>query len=206
MYDDKGNILLPGSFIPVAESLGFIDVIDRRMMQQVIQYQANLRQEGHDVSFTMNISGKHVGDERFLDFLSRTIAQSEADPQKLIFEITETAAVRDLDQAIRFINALKEMGCRFALDDFGVGFTSFVYLKEMHVDFIKIDGFFIRRLHEHRYDQGIVRAMTSVAKEMQMKTIAEFVERPEVIPLLKKFGVDYAQGFLIGKPTPNPNL
>lgn len=206
MYDDAGNILLPGSFIPAAESLGLIDAIDRRMMQQVIQYQANLRQQGHDISFTMNISGKHVGDERFLDFLSSTIAHSGADPQKLIFEITETAAVRDLEQAIRFITALKDMGCRFALDDFGVGFTSFVYLKEMHVDFIKIDGFFIRRLHEHRYDQGIVRAMTSVAKEMEMKTIAEFVERQEVIPLLKKFGVDYAQGFLIGKPTPQPGF
>ena len=204
MYDDAGNILLPGSFIPVAEELGLIDAIDRRMMQQVIHYQASLRQQGHDVAFTMNISGKHVGDERFLDFLRITIAQSGADPQKLIFEITETAAVRDLEQAIRFINALKDMGCQFALDDFGVGFTSFVYLKEMHVDFIKIDGFFIRRLHEHRYDQGIVRAMTAVAKEMEMKTIAEFVERHEAIPLLKQFGVDYAQGFLIGKPAPQP--
>ncbi len=97
------------------------------------------------------------------------------------------------------------MGCRFALDDFGVGFTSFVYLKEMHVDFIKIDGFFIRKLHEHRYDQGIVRAMTTVAKEMKIKTIAEFVEHDETMRLLKPLGVDYAQGFLI-KPAPQPTF
>ncbi len=206
MYDETGNIILPGSFIRPAEEIGLINAIDRRIIQQVIDYQAKYKQQGQNLSFTMNISGKHVGDEQFLDFLSTTIEQSGADPQKLIFEITETAAVRDLDQAIRFITALKEMGCRFALDDFGVGFTSFVYLKEMHVDFIKIDGFFIRKLHEHRYDQGIVRAMTTVAKEMKIKTIAEFVEHDETMRLLKPLGVDYAQGFLIGKPAPQPTF
>ena len=96
--------------------------------------------------------------------------------------------------------------CRFALDDFGVGFTSFIYLREMHVDFIKIDGTFIRRLHKHRHDQGIVKAIITVARDMKIKTIAEFVEQEETLHLLKEFEVDYAQGFFIGKPAPTPIL
>jgi EAL domain-containing protein (putative c-di-GMP-specific phosphodiesterase class I) len=203
---EDGNIVLPGAFIPTAEALGLINAIDRTITQKTIHYQANLKQHGHDLSFTINISGKHLGSEELLAFLRTTIDKSGADPSRLVFEITETAAIRDLEQAITFIKALKTLGCRFALDDFGVGFTSFIYLREMNVDFIKIDGAFIRRLHEHRHDQGIVKAIITVARDMRVKTVAEFVEQEETLNLLKKFEVDYAQGFFIGKPAPAPNI
>jgi EAL domain-containing protein (putative c-di-GMP-specific phosphodiesterase class I) len=203
---EDGNIVLPGAFIPTAETLGLIDAIDRTITQKTIHYQARLKQQSHDLSFAINISAKHLGSEELLDFLRTTIEESGADPSRLVFEITETAAIRDLEQAITFIKALKTLGCRFALDDFGVGFTSFIYLREMNVDFIKIDGAFIRRLHEHRDDQGIVKAIITVARDMRVKTVAEFVEQEETLHLLKKFEVDYAQGFFIGKPAPAPNL
>jgi EAL domain-containing protein (putative c-di-GMP-specific phosphodiesterase class I) len=202
MRDEEGNIVLPGAFISIAEALGFIDAIDQRITAKTIVRQAELQRQGIDLSFAMNISGKNLGDEQLLEYLRHTIHESGATPAKLVFEITETAAIQDLRQAIMFINALKAMGCQFALDDFGVGFTSFVYLREMAVDFVKIDGAFIRRLHEHNSDQGIVKAITMIAGTMGIRTIAEFVEKDETLHLLEQFGVDYAQGFLIGKPEP----
>jgi diguanylate cyclase (GGDEF)-like protein/PAS domain S-box-containing protein len=206
MRNHDGKIILPGAFISTAESLGLIASIDRMITQKTIYYQAELKQQGHPLTFTMNLSGKHLGDEKLLDFLKTVIEHAGAEPHHLIFEITETAAIQDMERAIAYIHALKGLGCRFALEDFGVGFTSFVYLKEMHVDFIKIDGSFIRRLHEHRSDQGITKAMATVAKDMDMKTIAEFVEQEATLQFLKEFGVDYAQGFLIGKPSPVPRF
>lgn len=206
MRDEEGNIVLPGAFISIAEALGFIDVIDRHIATKTIYRQAELQRQGQNLSFTMNISGKNLGDKELLDYLRYTIQQSGANPGNLVFEITETTAIQDLTQAIKFMNALKSMGCRFALDDFGVGFTSFVYLREMAVDFVKIDGAFIRRLHEHTSDQGIVKAITMVAGEMGIQTIAEFVEKDETLRMLKALGVGYAQGFLIGKPAPLDHL
>jgi diguanylate cyclase (GGDEF)-like protein len=202
MRDEDGDIVLPGAFISIAEALGFIDAIDRRITAKTIYRQAELQRRGQSVSFAMNISGKNLGDESLLEYLRATIAESGATPGSLIFEITETAAIHDLSQAVTFMSALKQMGCRFALDDFGVGFTSFVYLREMAVDFVKIDGAFIRRLHEHVSDQGIVKAIVMIAREMGIRTIAEFVETEAALAMLQAFGVDYAQGFLIGKPAP----
>lgn len=202
MRDQKGKIVLPGAFIGIAEALGFVDAIDRHITAKTIYRQAELQREGHNLSFAMNISGKNLGDEGLLDYLRTTIQDAGATPGNLIFEITETAAIQDLSQAITFMNALKQMGCRFALDDFGVGFTSFVYLREMAVDFVKIDGAFIRRLHDNAPDQGIVKAITMIAHEMDIRTIAEFVETDATLNMLHQFGVDYAQGFLIGKPAP----
>lgn len=204
MRSEDGNIVLPGAFISIAEVLGLINIIDRTVMKKVMRYQAHLKHQGRDLSFAMNLSAKHLGDNELLEFLKTQINDSGADPNRLVFEITETTAIQNLERAIKFINALKTLGCRFALDDFGVGFTSFVYLREMDVDFIKIDGVFIRRLHENKSDQGIVRAITTVARDMGIQTVAEFVEQEETLELLKEFGVDYAQGFLIGKPTSAP--
>jgi diguanylate cyclase (GGDEF)-like protein/PAS domain S-box-containing protein len=151
-------------------------------------------------------SGKDLGDEEFLSFLKSKISATGADPERLVFEITETAAVHDLGRAIKFIKDLKSLGCHFALDDFGVGFSSFVYLKEMNVDYIKIEGSFIRKLHSNPNDRLFVKAMTDVAKGMEIKTIAEFVETEEPLKLLKEYGVDYAQGYHIGKPMPPQSL
>ena len=135
-----------------------------------------------------------------MSFLQSKIEETGADANHLAFEITETAAVQDLGKAVKFISTLKSMGCKFSLDDFGVGFTSFVYLREMQVDNIKIDGSFVKKLHENPDDQFIVKAIVGVAKGMGIETVAEFVEKEETLKLLREFGVDYAQGYFIGKP------
>lgn len=202
MRNEDGSILFPGEFIDTAERFGLIGNIDRIITEKTMRLQADSIRHGKHISFGMNLSGKNLGDEELLSFLKSKIVETGADPSHLIFEITETAAVHDLGKAIKFINALKSMGCRFSLDDFGVGFTSFVYLREMQVDYIKIDGYFIKKLHESPDDQFLVKAITDVAKGMGIKTVAEFVEEKETIKLLKEFGVDYAQGYLIGKPGP----
>ncbi|MBI5232887.1 MAG: EAL domain-containing protein, partial [Deltaproteobacteria bacterium] len=200
LRERDGSIHLPGTFISTAEGLGLVGMIDRIVTDKTMKIQAELRAKGHNLGFAMNISGKDMGDDDLLDYLKSKIKETGADPSGLVFEITETAAVHELDRAIKFVRALKEMGCKFSLDDFGVGFTSFVYLKELNVDFIKIDGSFIRKLDQSPNDQLFVKAMTYVAGGMGIKTIAEFVEREEVLRLLKDYGVDYAQGYLIGRP------
>ena len=200
--EENGNILMPSAFIETAERFGLISTIDRIIVQKVMKREAEAGRNGLSFSFGVNLSGKDLGDEELLFFLKSKILETKANPDHLIFEVTETATVRSLDKAIKFIKALKDMGCHFSLDDFGVGFTSFVYLREMEVDYIKIDGSFIRKLSENPHDQLFVKAIVDVAKGMGIKTVAEFVENKETIKLLKEFGVDYAQGYAIGKPAP----
>lgn len=202
MRGEDGEILLPGAFIDTAEIFGLIGAIDMVIIEKTMQLQAEMSRKGRHLSFSVNLSGKDLGDQEILSFLRDKIAESGAEPGRLIFEITETAAIHDMDKAVKFIKALKAIGCHFSLDDFGVGFTSFIYLREMGVDFIKIDGSFIKRLHEDERDRLFVKAIVDVAKGMGIKTIAEFVENEEILKLLKKIGVDYAQGFFIGKPAP----
>ncbi len=199
---EDGSIMLPGAFIDIAERFGIIGSIDRMIIEKSMLMQARLRKDGKHISFGMNLSGKDLGDDGLLSFLKTKMIETGADPDKLVFEITETAAIGDLDRAVKFVKALKTIGCHFALDDFGVGFTSFTYLREMQVDYIKIDGSFIRKLNVSPNDQVFVKAITDVAKGLKIKSIAEFVENKETLELLKTFGVDYAQGYLIGKPAP----
>ena len=202
MRDTNGEVILPWAFVDTAETLGLITDIDRIIIRKTLMVQSNLRKQGKIFSFSVNLSGKDLGDKEFLKFLKSAIIETGADPRFLIFEITETAAIRDLDRAIKFIRELKAIGCSFALDDFGVGFTSFKYLREMEVDYIKIDGSFIRTLHETTNDHIFVKAIADVARGMGIKTIAEFVENNEIIKILKEYGVDYGQGYFIGKPSP----
>ncbi len=202
MYDSDKNVLLPGAFIDIAERFGLVGAIDRVITEKAMRKQAEMKKLGRTVSFGMNLSGKDLMDPGLLTFLNDKIKETGADPGQLIFEITETAAIGDLDKALEFIKSLKALGCRFSLDDFGVGFTSFTYLQEMEVDYIKIDGSFIKKLPESQKDQIFVKAMTEVARSLGVRTIAEFVENDEIFSLLKKLGVDYAQGYLIGKPGP----
>lgn len=203
LASEDGKVLLPGAFIDIAERFGIVGLIDRVIIEKTMRVQAEERKAGRNLSFGMNLSGKDLGDAELLDFIKRKIRETGAEPEMLIFEITETAAIGDLEKAIRFVKSLKETGCRFSLDDFGVGFTSFTYLKEMPVDYIKIDGSFIRKLEENPEDQVLVRAMTEMARGLRIKTIAEFVENEKTLAILRSFGVDYAQGYLIGKPSPD---
>ena len=161
-----------------------------------------MNKAGSDIKFSINLSGRLIGDEDILNFLKELINETGVDPKNIIFEITETAAVRDLSKAAAFVDQLKDVGCSFALDDFGVGFTSFLYLRDLNVDYIKIDGSFIRKLHENDKDQLFVKALADIARGMKIKTIAEFVENEEILEILKHLGVDYAQGFFVGKPAP----
>ncbi|MDO8445683.1 MAG: EAL domain-containing protein [Deltaproteobacteria bacterium] len=202
MRDEDGTILPPSAFIDTAERFGLIGAIDRIITEKTMRVQAEMGRQKKYVSFGMNLSGKDLGDEDILLFLQSKIKETGADPSHLIFEITETAAVYDLDRAVKFITELKSMGCRFSLDDFGVGFTSLVYLREMQVDYIKIDGAFVKKLPESPNDQLFVKAIVDVARGMGIKTVAEFVESEKTLNLLKEYGVDYAQGYFIGKPGP----
>ena len=201
MRDTDGKILLPGSFIEVAERFGIIGDIDRVIIEKTMEIQAAGGKD-NPYSFSVNLSGMDLGDKKLLSFLKSALKRTGANPGSIVFEITETAAVGYIDNAIEFIESLKELGCRFALDDFGVGFTSFMYLKRMDVDFIKIDGSFIRKLNEDKVDQLFVKSMTEVANGLNIMTVAEFVENEETLVLLKKFGVDFAQGYFVGKPAP----
>lgn len=167
-----------------------------------MRLQADMAKKGRHLSFSINLSAKDLEDEKLLFFIHSKIIETGAHPNYLIFEVTETAAVHDINRVVKFISAMKGLGCRFALDDFGVGFTSFLYLQQMQVDYIKIDGAFVRRMNENTNDQLFVRAMTGVAKGLGIKTIAEFVENEEILNMLKEFGVDYAQGYAVGKPRP----
>ncbi len=135
-----------------------------------------------------------------LPFLKRVIKKYEVDPSKLIFEVTETAAVSNLQQAKLMMTAIKALGCQFSLDDFGVGFASFSYMRQLPIDIIKIDGIFIKDLDKNADDQLFVKALIDVAKGLGRKTIAEFVENKDILTLLRQYGVDYAQGYHIGRP------
>lgn len=202
LISEDGKVLLPGAFIDIAERFGIVGMIDRVIIEKTMKKQAEMKAKGLDLSFGMNLSGKDLGDAELLDFIKTKIKETGADPRGLMFEITETAAIGDLEKATKFVRSLKDMGCNFSLDDFGVGFTSFTYLKEMQVDFIKIDGSFIRKLNESPNDQVFVKAITDLAKGLRIRSIAEFVENETTLELLKSFGVDFAQGYLVGKPSP----
>jgi diguanylate cyclase (GGDEF)-like protein/PAS domain S-box-containing protein len=201
MRNQDGTIVMPGSFIGIAERYNMINEIDKVVSEKAIRFQATNSAAGRSLSFSINLSGKDLENEQFLSFLRQAIDSSGANPENIIFEITETEAVRDLEKAKDFIKSLKQLGCKFSLDDFGVGFTSFLYLKEMQVDYIKIDGCFIKKLNENSKDQLFVKAIVDVASGLGIKTVAEFVENKETLELLRSMGVNYAQGYLIGKPS-----
>lgn len=203
MKNEDGTIIHPIDFLEAAERYKLIASIDRVMCEKAMRFQATHRMARPNLSISINLSGKELEDEDFLSFLKNTIEVTGANPGKIVFEITETEAVRDLEKAKEFIQALSLMGCKFSLDDFGVGFTSFLYLSEMEVDYIKIDGYFINNLIKSPNNQIFVKAIKDVAKGMGIKTIAEFVDNEATANILKEIGIDYIQGHLIGRASPN---
>jgi diguanylate cyclase (GGDEF)-like protein len=198
MRDNAGRLVFPDHFIPIAEQSGQIHEIDRWVIKKTIgQVQAN-----PGVSLAVNLSGRVLDDPSLLEWFHQQLQQSRIDPSCLILEITETAAVANVQDAIAFMREIKALGCRFALDDFGSGFSSFAYLKQLPVDIVKIDGAFIQNLATSAEDQLFVKALTDVAKGLGKITVAEFVENAETLQLLEEFGVDFAQGYHIGRPSP----
>jgi EAL domain-containing protein (putative c-di-GMP-specific phosphodiesterase class I) len=202
MIDKEGSVVPPGMFIDTAEALGLIRDIDRIIIEKTMKYWSKLLKEGKQFYFSINLSAKDLDDREFLEFLKNKVMEVPTYGERPVLEITETAAVHDPSRAVKFIRELKSIGCKFSLDDFGVGFTSFRYLKEMEVDYIKIDGSFIKMLAESQNDRLFVKSMVDVAQGMGIKTVAEFVENEPTIKILRELGVDYAQGYFIGKPAP----
>jgi len=195
----QNEVISPGEFIPVAERMGLIHSIDQWVVENAIDFLAKLP-DTSKVSFAINLSSVAFQDDSLLPTLKEKLSLTWVDASRLIFEITETAAVANFEQTRKMIAEIRSLGCKFALDDFGAGFCSFNYLKTFPVDFVKIDGQFIRNLINDETDQVLVKSMAEIAKNLGKKTIAEFVETPEIISKLKELGIDMAQGYIFGKP------
>jgi EAL domain-containing protein (putative c-di-GMP-specific phosphodiesterase class I) len=163
---------------------------------------ADQRAQGNDLRFEVNLSGHTIGDPQLLELIERRLEETGVPPDRLIFEITETAAVANIARAATFANRLSELGCRFALDDFGAGFGSFYYLKHLPFDYLKIDGEFVRHCTTNETDRILIAAVVQIAKGMGKHTIAEFVADQESVDVLTRLGVDYGQGYFLGRPEP----
>ena len=198
----KGNeeVIGPSDFIPVAERMGLIHSIDLWVVGEAIDFIAKQSAELNQVSIAINLSSVAFQDESLLPAIKEKLDLTFVDAKRITFEITETAAVENFEQTREMIMNLRALGCKFALDDFGAGFCSFNYLKTFPVDYVKIDGQFIRNLINDETDQVLVKSMAEIASKLGKKTIAEFVETPEIITKLKEMGIDYGQGYVFGKP------
>ena len=206
MRDDGGGLVVPGEFLATAERFGLIGGIDRWVTQQAVRLIAAHNADGRELTLEVNLSGQTMGDARFPDEVRRELTSSGIDPASLIFEVTETAAVADMEHARLFAQSLAKVGCRFALDDFGAGYASFYYLKHLPISYLKIDGEFVKELPNSRTDQLIVRALVQACEGLGIKTIAEFVTDQTTMDMVQELGVDFAQGYHLGKPRPVSEL
>lgn len=200
--NERGELVLPGAFIPAAERYGLMPSIDRWVVEQTLALHAQGWPEESTPVFYINLSGASLSNEKFIQFLRERIRSHGPRARALCFEITETAAISNLAQAVAVMSELRQLGCRFALDDFGAGMSSFPYLKTLPVDFIKIEGGFVRGIEPDSLDHALVEAINRVAHRMGLTTIAEHVENVATLDLLRSLGVDYAQGFALGEPLP----
>jgi EAL domain-containing protein (putative c-di-GMP-specific phosphodiesterase class I) len=173
-----------------------------RVVEKLIRFILENGQTGKKMRYFVNLSRVSISDQNWIQRFIRLLSTSGIDPSQLVFEITETAAMSEIDVTLTFIRRLKEMGCRFALDDFGAGFSSFYYLKRFEVDYLKIDGSFIRDLATDVGSRLFVKALNEVARGLNKQVIAEWVESPEVVKLLIEMGTQFGQGYLFQKPLP----
>lgn len=199
---DGEDLLLPSAFLYRAERSGLIQAIDAWVARRAIALIAEHERAGHELVLGVNLSGKSIGDRRLAAQIESALTDSGIDPSRLVFELTETAAISNFEDARAFASRLHARGCRFALDDFGVGFGSFHYLKSFRFDFLKIDGDFIRDITTSPMNQLLVSAIVGIARGMGKQTVAEFVGTEEAAQLLRGLGVDFAQGYHFGKPRP----
>ena len=200
MLGEDGSIIAPAQFIEVAERSGLINAIDHWVLDKSIQFLAKLRDQGQRETLAVNLSAHAFNDPELVKHLQRLLLETKLEPEQLVFEMTETAALADITAAQRLMGAINDIGCQFALDDFGTGFSSFFYLRQLPFEFIKIDGSFIRNLADRPDDQVLVKAMGEIAIAFGKKAIAEQVEDAEALSLLEQYGIDYAQGYYTGKP------
>ena len=202
MFDERKELVYPNEFIPAAERYGLITEIDRWVIKTFFSnYHRICKQRASiDGLYTINISGASISNSQFLNFLIEQFSLYQVPPHNICFEITETATIANFDDAQYFMRALKQIGCQFALDDFGSGLSSFAYLMNLPVDYLKIDGSFVKNISNDPISQAIVKAFNDIAHAMKLKTIAEFVEDKIILEELRTIGVDYAQGYGIARP------
>ncbi|MDX1491517.1 MAG: EAL domain-containing protein [Pseudohongiellaceae bacterium] len=201
MLDEDDSIIPPGAFIPSAERYQLMGQLDRWVIDTFLHwYSKNSASVSEIDFFTINLSGQSLVDSDFLDFLQSLIKDSGVPPEKICFEITETSIIENLNSGKEFIKVMKALGCRFALDDFGAGMSSFVYLRDLPVDMVKIEGTFCQNMAGSEIDKAMVKSIIEISKLMQLEVVAECVENDEVSGLCVDMGVDYEQGFLLHKP------
>lgn len=200
LQGDDGEIISPHVFIPIAERFGLMPQIDR----WVVQSSLTVLHKYPALILFVNLSGASLKDEALLEFMTETIKESGIEPSRIGFDISEATAIKDLVRAEHWIRRLKSMGCRFALDDFGIGFSYFFYLNILPVDYLKIDCSFVRNMDKEPAQRAVVRAMNAIAHTLGKETIAESVENTDVLKTLKTLETDYGQGYFLGKPAPFP--
>ncbi|MFO8064063.1 MAG: EAL domain-containing protein, partial [Spirochaetia bacterium] len=203
LQEEDGSFANPGEFIPAAERYNLMPYIDRWVVRNMLNYERRTRaSNGHFETLCINLSAASVVDDSFLDFVIQTFEETGADPSAFCFELTETTAVENLSRAVGFMNRLKKMGVTFALDDFGNGFSSFAYLKNLPVDYLKIDGSYVRDSDRDPIDRAMVEAVNNIGHVMGMQTIAEFVSNASIRSIVTDIGCDYLQGYEIAHPGP----
>jgi EAL domain-containing protein (putative c-di-GMP-specific phosphodiesterase class I) len=201
LVETDGQLIAPQAFIPAAERYNLIDVVDRWVIRHALR--AVAEQPPPDAAlFAVNISARSLGNRSFLPYVLQELESSGVAPWQIAFEVTETAAISSLDCAIRFISAVRKLGCQLVLDDFGCGLSSFAYLRDLPVDFLKIDGDFVRRVAKSSIDRALVESINQVGHVMGLETIAEGVEDDDTLQVLRQVGVDYVQGYLLDEPRP----
>jgi len=200
MVDSNNELVTPDNFIPVAERNGLIQEIDLWVVSRAFDILSSSTKLNRNISFNINLSSHSFHENKFIPLVSKKLEQTEIDPGRITFEITETAAVTSYKKGREVLIKLRDMGFKIALDDFGSGFNSFFHLKQLPVDYIKIDGGFISNLTSDSIDQTLVKSITEISQKLGKKTVAEFVVNRETLDLLRSYGVDYAQGYYIGKP------
>jgi diguanylate cyclase (GGDEF)-like protein/PAS domain S-box-containing protein len=200
---DDDELVPPSRFVYIAERVGLMPLVDAWVVDKSLELLARLRRE-HDPGFELevNLSGHSIGNPEIERAIVASLARHGVDPSALILEITETAAVADVALARDFAARMTDLGCAFALDDFGAGFGSFYYLKHLFFDYVKIDGEFVAHVHESAVDRTIMRSIVGIARDLGKRTVAEFVSDPQILEVCREEGVDFAQGYLIGKPVP----
>ncbi|MDJ0928857.1 MAG: bifunctional diguanylate cyclase/phosphodiesterase [Gammaproteobacteria bacterium] len=202
MLDEQGRMLPPAEFLSAAERYQLMDELDRRVVRMSLRMLAEngLRRRDSGVRLAINLSGQSLGNEGFLHFVKDEIEAMRVAPELLCFEITETVAVANMQRAQAFMHSLRKMGCRFSLDDFGTGLSSFSYLKLFPIDTLKIDGSFVKDIATNVVSQSVVAALSEVARVMELETVAEYVEKEDSLRLLRDLNVTWGQGYLLGEP------
>ncbi|MBL0041326.1 MAG: EAL domain-containing protein [Xanthomonadales bacterium] len=200
LRDSQGRLLAPDAFLPTAERFGMMLDIDRWVIHNALRALRETARQGRRVKLSLNLSAQSLINPATASFVTDKLVEFDVEARQLVFEITESRAVSNLESARALIGHLRALGCQFALDDFGVGFSTFSHLKHLDVDFLKIDGSFIQGLVDDKVDQAVVKAITGIAHSVGKLTVAEFVDRPQILPLLRDCAVDYIQGYFIGEP------